>query len=183
MRERLRRGTIACGTLAVLSASGWAVTAAGAQTTPATPPSTPPEIMQDAPQAPAPAPSAPSDAAPKGEAQPPAAAPPQDGAPRAQGAPQPGTGAQPHTEVQVPALPVPPVEGGKASQESATAAPPPPLVGPHGGPASVADLAGRLLDSVVNVSTSQGDRHAGAGHPAARGAGGLAAPGLSSTTS
>ncbi|MBO0661735.1 Do family serine endopeptidase [Jiella sp. MQZ9-1] len=77
-------------------------------------------------------------------------------------------------EETVPALPVPPVEGksGGASEASPKALPgtapgaaasaPTPM---RYGPASVADLADKLLPAVVNVSTAQGVKQPGRGVP------------------
>ncbi|TFF22961.1 Do family serine endopeptidase [Jiella endophytica] len=67
------------------------------------------------------------------------------------------------SEQKVPALPVPPTEGGattKTQAPAATASRP-----TRYGPTSVADLADRLLDAVVNVSTSQGVEQPGRGVP------------------
>ena len=67
------------------------------------------------------------------------------------------------SEQKVPALPVPPTAGGattKASAADASTSRP-----TRYGPESVADLADKLLDAVVNVSTSQGVDKPGRGVP------------------
>ena len=67
------------------------------------------------------------------------------------------------SEQKVPALPVPPTAGGATTKASAADAntPRPTRYGPE----SVADLADKLLDAVVNVSTSQGVDKPGRGVP------------------
>ena len=93
--------------------------------------------------------------------------------PAAPASPQPPAG----TEERVPALPVPPTDGGATEKAPAngnarpggSAATAPgqggDLRATRYGPVSVADLADRLLDAVVNVSTSQGVDRPGRGVP------------------
>ncbi len=104
-------------------------------------------------------------------AQTPEAAEEAQAAPGAQQAPEPPAA----SEERVPALPVPPTEGGPTQTapaggdqrpQATSSAPQDSASRPtRYGPVSVADLADRLLDAVVNVSTSQGVDQPGRGIP------------------
>ena len=69
------------------------------------------------------------------------------------------------SERKVPALPVPPTAGGTTAKSPSAASSGARADRPGRGPASVADLADKLLDAVVNVSTSQGVDKPGRGVP------------------
>ncbi|WAP67430.1 Do family serine endopeptidase [Jiella pelagia] len=106
-------------------------------------------------------------------AQTPGAADETQAAPGAPQAPEPPAA----SEERVPALPVPPTEGGatQTAPSNGNARPGASTAVSPGqgedarvtrfGPVSVADLADRLLDAVVNVSTSQGVERPGRGIP------------------
>ena len=119
---------------------------------------------------PGPAPSGDPSVAPGSAPLPPADAPasPQAGRspppPAAGQTPPPATGQQ--AQEAVPALPAPPVEGGKTTiveNPASSAAPKRPGAGE--GPESVADLAEGLLDAVVNIASSQTVDQPGRGIP------------------
>lgn len=71
---------------------------------------------------------------------------------------------EPSPEAVVPALPAPPVAGGEEHSGATTATVSPSAL-PYKGPESVADLAEKLLDAVVNISTSQNVDMPGRGMP------------------
>ncbi|MEF2546233.1 Do family serine endopeptidase [Aurantimonas sp. E1-2-R+4] len=70
----------------------------------------------------------------------------------------------PAPDAVVPALPAPPVDGADPKTDVATP-PQTPGSSPFKGPESVADLAEKLLDAVVNISTSQNVDMPGRGVP------------------
>ncbi|WP_423724818.1 Do family serine endopeptidase [Aurantimonas marianensis] len=71
----------------------------------------------------------------------------------------------PEPDAAVPALPVPPVDDPGAARTAIAPSPQMPGSSPYKGPESVADLAEKLLDAVVNISTSQNVEMPGRGIP------------------
>ena len=83
--------------------------------------------------------------------------------PQGSEAPPQSSGTPDASEREVPALPVPPTAGGSTARVPSTE--PRASKATRNGPDSVADLADKLLDAVVNVSTSQGVDRPGRGVP------------------
>ncbi|WP_206453404.1 Do family serine endopeptidase [Aurantimonas marina] len=71
----------------------------------------------------------------------------------------------PEPDAVVPALPAPPVVDGAEPKTGVATMPRTPGPSPYKGPESVADLAEKLLDAVVNISTSQNVDMPGRGVP------------------
>lgn len=88
---------------------------------------------------------------------------PDEGETQAAPTPPQGSATPDASEREVPALPVPPTAGGSTAKAPSTE--PRATEATRNGPASVADLADKLLDAVVNVSTSQGVDRPGRGVP------------------
>ncbi len=158
------------GALAQDAGSAPSAPAPGAEAVPADPaaPQTPGGTNPPPAEIPTPPSSEDRPAAPDAAPVPPAEAPvaPQagPGTPPAAGESAPATGEA--AQEAVPALPAPPVEGGKTTVvESPDAPSTPKRPGAGEGPPSVADLAEGLLDAVVNIASSQTVDQPGRGIP------------------